>query len=290
MTSFSPKQLAVLGAGTMGRGIAQVAAQAGLTVALYDVQHDALSRAQIQIAASLDQGVLKGKVAAAERDAALSRLRKTTNLTDAVEAADVIIEAAPESLELKKKLLGDVSARCPAHALLGTNTSSMSVTAIAAATQRPERVLGTHFFNPPHLVKLLELVRAEQTSVETLDHARALGGLLGRELIVVADTPGFATSRLGLVLGLEAIRMLEQGVGTAEDIDRAMELGYRHPMGPLRLTDLVGLDVRLAIAEYLHLELGAEQFRPPQLLRRLVRAGKLGKKSGQGFYRWDTEG
>ena len=290
MTTFSPKQLAVLGAGTMGRGIAQVAAQAGLSVALYDVQHDALSRAQIQIAASLDQGVVKGKVAAADRDAALARLRKTTNLTDAVEAADVIIEAAPESLELKRKLLADVSARCPAQALLGTNTSSMSVTAIAAATQRPDRVLGTHFFNPPHLVKLLELVRAEQTSAETLEQARALGALLGRELIVVADTPGFATSRLGLVLGLEAIRMLEQGVGTAEDIDRAMELGYRHPMGPLRLTDLVGLDVRLAIAEYLHHELGAEQNRPPQLLRRLVRAGKLGKKSGQGFYRWEAEG
>ncbi len=169
--------------------------------------------------------------------------------------------------------------------MLGSNTSSLSVTQIAAAAAAPERVIGMHFFNPVHIVRLLELVTAVQTSERTVAIARAFGERTGRELILVRDSPGFATSRLGLVIGLEAIRMLEAGVASAEDIDRAMELGYRHPMGPLKLTDLVGLDTRLKIAEHLHAEIG-EQFRPPPLLRQMVRAGKLGKKTGEGFYRW----
>ena len=280
------ERVAVLGAGTMGHGIAQVAATAGMTVAVYDVDKAALVRAEQAIGNNLEVAVAKGKLSVEEQRAAVDRLRYTTTLGDAVAQADVVIEAAPERAELKARLFAEVSRLAPADALLGTNTSSLSVTAIAAAATRPERVIGMHFFNPPYILKLLELVRAEQTDAATLAAAKELGARLGRELVVVQDSPGFATSRLGLVLGLEAMRMLQEGVASAEDIDRAMELGYRHPMGPLRLTDLVGLDVRLAIAEYLHQELGGEQFRPPQILRRMVRAGKLGKKSGQGFYRY----
>jgi 3-hydroxybutyryl-CoA dehydrogenase len=274
----------VLGAGTMGHGIAQVAAQSGMTTTLYDVSAEQLGRARGHIEKNLAAAVDKGKLTAAERDAALSHLRFETELAKAVRGATLVIEAVPEKLELKQQLFAEVGRLAP-DALLGTNTSSLSVSDIAAAAPSPERVIGMHFFNPPYVLKLLELVRARQTSDATLARARDIGAQLGRELIVVNDSPGFATSRLGLVLGLEAIRMLEEGVASAEDIDRAMELGYRHPMGPLRLTDLVGLDVRLAIAEYLHDKLGA-QFAPPALLRQKVAAGKLGKKSGEGFHKW----
>jgi 3-hydroxybutyryl-CoA dehydrogenase len=180
-----------------------------------------------------------------------------------------------------------VSAAAPPGAILASNTSSLSVTEIAKAASRPERVVGMHFFNPPYVLTLLEIVRAASTSDQTVERVRAIGARMGRDMIVVADSPGFATSRLGVVLGLEAMRMLEQGVASAEDIDRAMKLGYRHPMGPLELSDLVGLDVRLHIAEHLHAELGGEQYRPPEILRRLVREGKLGKKTGEGFRRWE---
>lgn len=283
---MSIERVAVLGAGTMGHGIAQVAALSGLHTYLYDVSADALQRGRAQIERNLQKGVEKGKVSAEEKAQALSRLELSTVIAEAVETVGLVIEAAPERLGLKKEIFANVSDLAPPEAILGTNTSSLSVTEIAAAAADPSRVVGMHFFNPPYILKLLELVRAEQTSAETLETAKAVGQRMNRELVVVSDSPGFATSRLGLVLGLEAIRMVQEGVASAEDIDRAMELGYRHPMGPLKLTDLVGLDVRLAIAEYLHSELGGEQFRPPPLLRRMVRAGKLGKKSGQGFYRW----
>jgi len=280
------ERVCVLGAGTMGHGIAQVAAQSGLATTLYDVEKGYTAAGLDRIRANLQHGVARGKVTEAERDAALERIATSTDLEAAVKDAALVIEAAPEKLELKRELFSRVAAAAPRDAVLGTNTSSLSVTEIAASTPCPDRVIGLHFFNPPYVLRLLEIVRAQQTSDGTLARARAFGERMGREMIVVADSPGFATSRLGLVIGLEAMRMLQEGVGTAEDIDRAMELGYRHPMGPLRLTDLVGLDVRLAIAEYLHAEIG-EQFRPPQILRKLVRAGKLGKKTGEGFYRWD---
>ena len=280
------QRFVVIGAGVMGHGIAQVAAMAGYDTILTDMQSDALDRGLAHVKANLDKGVAREKVTEAERDAALACLSGTTRLEDVVGDASVVIEAVPESLELKTALFELLDRLAPADALLGSNTSSLSITAIAAATQHPERVIGMHFFNPVHILKLLEIVTALQTSEETLQRARAIGETLEREMIVVRDSPGFATSRLGLVLGLEAIRMLESGVASAEDIDRAMELGYRHPMGPLKLTDLVGLDTRLKIAEALHSELGGEQFRPPPLLRQMVRAGKLGKKSGQGFYNW----
>lgn len=283
----SGQRVAVLGAGTMGHGIAQVAAQSGFQTTLYDVESAFAERGLKNIQANLTSGVERGKVTAEDRDAAIGRLTASVDLEGAVEGTALVVEAAPERMELKTEIFRRISAAAPPDAILGTNTSSLSVTEIAAAAAGPERVIGLHFFNPPYVLKLMEIVRAQQTSDDTLKRAREFGARLGREMIVVADSPGFATSRLGLAIGLEAMRMLQEGVGTAADIDRAMELGYRHPMGPLRLTDLVGLDVRLAIAEYLQRELGGEQFRPPQILRKLVRAGKLGKKTGEGFYRWE---
>ena len=284
--SIQITQVAVIGAGTMGHGIAHVAASSGWQVNLFDVDEEALEQARQKVEQNLDKGVAKGKVTEDKRKLTLNNLKTTTDLATAVARAQLVIEAAPERVDLKRQIFTEVSSYASEEAILSTNTSSLSITEIAAVCHRPERFIGMHFFNPPHIVKFLEIIRAEQTSDEVVAAARQAGEAMGREMIVVSDSPGFATSRLGLALGLEAVRMLQEGVGSVEDIDRAMELGYRHPMGPLKLTDLVGLDVRLAIAEYLHRELGGEQFRPPHLLRKMVRAGKLGKKSGQGFYRW----
>jgi 3-hydroxybutyryl-CoA dehydrogenase len=197
---------------------------------------------------------------------------------------DLVIEAAPEQHTLKQQTFAALSKVVAPTALLATNTSSLSVTQIALGASHPERVVGMHFFNPVHVMKLLEVIRAEQTSDATLAAARALGETLGKTIVEVRDAPGFASTRLGILLGLEAIRMLEQGVAKAEDIDRAMEVGYGHPMGPLKLTDHVGLDVRLAIARSLFEALHSEAFRPPALLERMVKEGKLGKKAGIGFY------
>ncbi len=213
-------------------------------------------------------------------------LAVATDVRVACAGADLVVEAAPESMELKVKLLSEVVAAAPAGALVGSNTSSLSLTELGARVGAPERTVGLHFFNPPPVMELLEIVRGVGTSDATVERALAFARSVGKTPIVVRDVPGFATSRLGVILGAEAIRMLESGVASAEDIDRAMELGYRHPMGPLKLTDLVGLDVRLAILDHLHREVG-EQFRAPPLLRQLVRAGKLGKKSGEGFYVWE---
>ena len=282
--------MAVLGAGTMGNGIAQVCAMAGYTVALHDPQPGAVERALGTIRGNLDKGVERGKVTAEARETALDNLRDAADLHSAASDADLVIEAVPERMEIKTSLFGEVHRITPAHAILGTNTSSLCVSRIAEATGRAERVIGLHFFNPVHIMKLLEVVRGRETSQETVDASLEFARRIGKEPIVVTDTPGFASSRLGVVLGLEAMRMVEQGVATPQDIDKAMELGYNHPMGPLKLTDLVGLDVRLGIAEYLHGELGGEQYRPPELLRRMVAEGKLGKKSGQGFYDWTQEG
>lgn len=280
-------RVAVLGAGTMGNGIAQVCAMAGYEVALHDPQPGAVERAVETIRANLEKGVERGKVSAEMRDLALGALRGAPSAANAASAADLVIEAAPESMALKTSIFGELSRAAPPHAILATNTSSLSVSRIAEATGRPERVIGLHFFNPVHIMKLLEVVRGRETAEETVDASLAFARRIGKEPIVVTDTPGFASSRLGVVLGLEAMRMVEQGVASPADIDKAMELGYNHPMGPLRLTDLVGLDVRLGIAEYLHGELGGEQYRPPEILRRMVAEGKLGKKSGEGFYAWE---
>jgi 3-hydroxybutyryl-CoA dehydrogenase len=282
-------RVAVLGAGTMGHGIAQVAAAAGCSVALQDITEEAVEGGLEQIRANLEKGISRGKVTGEERDTVLGNLGGYTSLEEAVEGADLVIEAAPESLELKTEIFGRVESAAPDHAILASNTSSISIGRIAGALTDPGRFLGLHFFNPVHIMKLVEVVWGPGTRDEIRGAGAAFARRLGKEPVVVRDAPGFASSRLGIVLGMEAIRMVEEEVATPRDIDTAMELGYRHPMGPLKLTDLVGLDVRLGIAEYLHEELGSDAFRPPELLRRMVEEGKLGKKSGQGFYDWSAE-
>ncbi len=283
------QSVAVIGAGTMGHGIAQVAAQAGYTVRLADAVPGAAAKGLERIRRNLDGAVERGKATAAERDAALARVETLDDAIRAARGADLVVEAAPEDLDLKRDLFGRLDGVVSEGALLATNTSSLSVAAIADATRRPERVLGMHFFNPVHLMKLVEVVRHPRTSAAAVDAAVAVARRLGKEPIVVKDSPGFASSRLGIALGLEAMRMVEEGVASPEDIDRAMTLGYNHPVGPLRLTDMVGLDVRLAIARYLHRTLGDERFAPPGILERMVGEGKLGKKSGQGFYPWSEK-
>jgi 3-hydroxybutyryl-CoA dehydrogenase len=278
--------VAVIGGGTMGHGIAHVTARAGFSVRLFDPAPAALSAAFVRIRETLEKAVARGKLSRMEMERALGRIAATATLEEAASDADIVIEAVPERLDIKTNVFVSLDGCVPDRAMLATNTSSLSVTRIAAATRRPDRVIGLHFFNPVDRMLLLEVVRGRESSESTVaagvDFARAIG----KEPIVVKDSPGFATSRLGVVLGLEAIRMLEDGVASAAEIDRAMELGYNHPMGPLRLTDLVGLDVRLGIAEYLHQELGSDRYRPPELLREMVAGGLLGKKSGRGFYEW----
>ncbi len=280
------RRATVVGAGTMGHGIAQVAAAAGIEVRLHDVSRERIEAGLAAIRANLDKGVEKGKLTAEQREAALAHVHAAPDLEAAAADSDLVVEAVPESIELKREVFRRIDAAAPTGAVLATNTSSLPVGEIAGATARPARVVGMHFFNPVHLMPLLEVVRGAETDDATLDLAVETGRRMGKQPIVVRDSPGFASSRLGLVLGLEAMRMLEQDVASAEDIDKAMTLGYRHPMGPLRLTDLVGLDVRLAIAEHLHRELRSEAFRPPEILRRMVAEGQLGKKSGRGFYSW----
>jgi 3-hydroxybutyryl-CoA dehydrogenase len=279
--------VAVLGAGTMGHGIAQVCAAGGHDTRLFDADPEALAMARARIEANLERGVELGKLDAGRRDAAMARLRLEADFDSAVAGADLVIEAVPERLELKRELLSRAAATVAGDAILASNTSSLSISAIADPVPGQERVIGLHFFNPVHIMTLVEVVRGDRTAERVVESARTFAVGLGKRPIVVRDSPGFASSRLGVALGLEAIRMVQDKVASPEDIDLAMELGYRHPMGPLRLTDLVGLDVRLEIARYLHDELGGERFRPPELLERMVSEGKLGKKSGQGFYRWE---
>ena len=277
--------IGVIGAGTMGHGIAQVCAMAGYRVVLADADTAALQRGLDKVEANLDKGVDRGKVDPAVRDTALAQLGGGT-LVDAATGADLVIEAVPERADLKVRIFSEVARHAPDGCILATNTSSLSVGGIAAQLPDPGRVIGTHFFNPVHIMALLELIVAQHTRDEVVQQVRTFGERIGKSVIVVRDFPGFATSRLGVCLGMEAIRMVEQGVASPEDIDTAMVIGYRHPVGPLKLTDMVGLDVRLAIGEYLARELGNSAFEPPALMREMVAEGKLGQKSGQGFYRW----
>ena len=276
----------MLGAGTMGHGIAQVAAASCESVTLFDVSPEQVTSGLGKIRVNLAKGVELGKVDPAVQATVLDALRGASSLDDAVSGADLIIEAVPEVVAIKSQLFKDIAEFVGDDTVLATNTSSLSVTELGRFTPDPGRFIGLHFFNPVHIMALVEVVRSRATSDSTLDRSLAFVLQIGKQPIVVEDSPGFASSRLGIALGLEAIRMVEAGVASASDIDKAMVLGYRHPMGPLRLTDLVGLDVRLGIAEYLHETLGSETFRPPTLLRQLVEEGKLGKKSGQGFYDW----
>ncbi|HEU5162748.1 MAG TPA: 3-hydroxyacyl-CoA dehydrogenase family protein [Thermoanaerobaculia bacterium] len=280
------QNITVLGSGTMGRGIAYVCARAGFDTTVNDVADEMIVAAREAVAALFAQAIDRGKVAREEAEQAFDRIRWLTDLEAATREANLIIEAVPEDEDLKKELLSQVDLFCAEDTILASNTSSISITSLAGAVERREKFIGLHFFNPVHAMKLLEIVRGERTSDATVETCRELAARLGKEPIVVRDTPGFATSRLGVAIGLEAIRMLEEGTASAADIDRAMELGYNHPMGPLRLTDLVGLDVRLGIAEYLAATFGP-RFEPPVLLRKMVAEGKLGKKAGQGFYSWE---
>jgi 3-hydroxybutyryl-CoA dehydrogenase len=277
--------VAVLGAGTMGHGIAQVAAMAGHDVALRDVDEDRVQRGVESIDENLRGGVERDKVTREEREDTLDRIEGTTDLAAAVDGADLIVEAVPEDVELKQDVLGEAEEVAPDGAVLASNTSSLPVTEIAAALDAPGQFVGLHFFNPVHIMGLVEVVVAEQTSDETLAFATEFVEDVGKTPIEVADSPGFASSRLGVALGVEAMRMVQEGVASPRDVDQSMELGYNHPMGPIELGDVVGLDVRLDILEHLRAELG-ERFRPPQILKRKVRAGKLGKKTGEGFYVW----
>jgi 3-hydroxybutyryl-CoA dehydrogenase len=269
----------------MGQGIAQVTAAAGYATRIHDIARERIETSLTSIAAQLAKLVQKGKLGEADRAATLERLSAAPDLARACEGAEIVVEAVPEDMALKAELLRQAAAVAAKDALLASNTSSLSITELGVRVGAADRTVGLHFFNPPPVMELLEVVRGIGTSEATLDRALAFAKRIGKTPIVVRDAPGFATSRLGVILGAEAIRMLESGVASAVDIDRAMELGYRHPMGPLKLTDLVGLDVRLAILDHLHKEVG-EQFRAPSLLRQMVRAGKLGKKTGEGFYVW----
>jgi 3-hydroxybutyryl-CoA dehydrogenase len=283
------RTIAVLGAGTMGRGIAQVCAVSGLAVRLHDVATPELDAALRSIKSDLEKLVGKGKLDPALRDRAIAAIEPSAELEAACSGAELVIEAAPEMIDLKVELLGRARRVAGEHAILASNTSSLSITEIGRRIEAGARCVGLHFFNPPPVMPLLEIVRGLSTEEAVMDRCASFAARIGKQTIVVRDYPGFATSRLGVVIGAEAMRMLETGVASVADIDRAMELGYRHPMGPLKLTDLVGLDVRLAILEHLQHELG-EQFRPPAILRQMVRAGRLGKKVGIGFYRWTDDG
>jgi 3-hydroxybutyryl-CoA dehydrogenase len=279
----------VLGTGTMGQGIAQVVAAAGFEARLFDADPAKVASSIDAIAKATQRSVDKGKLSVTARDALLARLAPASSLAQGAADIALCIEAIPEKIDLKVEVLGSVVRVAPESALVASNTSSLSITEIGARLGVAPRTVGLHFFNPVPVMELLEIVRGLSTSEASVEASLAFAARIGKTPIVVNDSPGFATSRLGVVIGVEAIRMLESGVASVQDIDRAMELGYRHPMGPLKLGDLVGLDVRLGILEHLHRELG-EQFRPPALLRQMVRAGKLGKKTGEGFYRWTADG
>ena len=281
--------VAVLGAGTMGRGIAHVAALAGYTTFLYDPFPEALKKAESTIHRNLAKGVELGKVAAdlAERTRGLLSLQE--DLAGAVREADLVIEAVPEDMALKVRTFQQVVAACPEHALLASNTSALSITEMAAATGRAGRFAGMHFFNPVHVMKLIELVRGLETSQETLDALRDVGVRMGKEIVTVNESPGFVTSRINALIGNEAFRMLQEGVASAEDIDKALKLGLNHPMGPFEMVDLVGLDVRLSILEFLHRTLG-EAYRPNNLLVKHVRAGRLGRNVGRVVYDYNEQG
>ena len=286
--SADVRRVAVLGAGTMGHGIAQAAAAAGYEVVLRDLEESFVEKGLRSIESNLAKGVERGKVTDEERARTLSNIRATTRLEETADS-DLFVEAVPERLDLKRDTLRAVESFAGGDFVFATNTSSLSISEIAAGARRPDRVVGMHFFNPVHIMRLVEIVTGRETSPATVESVRSVAVRMKKEPIVVRDVPGFASSRLGVALGLEAMRMVEEGVASPKDIDTAMELGYNHPMGPLRLTDLVGLDVRLHIAEYLHARLGSERFRPPELLRRMVAEGRLGKKSGEGFYRWEDK-
>ncbi len=277
------KTVAVLGAGTMGHGIAHAAMAAGFDTVLYDVSQAQLDKGKAAIEAVIQKGVELGKVSADEAAAMRRRLRLATVVADAVREADIVIEAAPEKIDLKLSLFREVEAAAPAHAVLASNTSALSITEMAAVLANPGRMGGMHFFNPVHRMKLIEVVKALDTAPETVAVMEAVSAKMGKETVLVKESPGFVTSRINAMIGNEAFYMLQEGVASARDIDKALKLGLNHPMGPFELVDLVGLDTRLSILQYLHRTLG-DKFRPCPLLEQHVRDGRLGRKVGKGVY------
>jgi len=283
MDANAVKTIGVVGAGQMGSGIAQVAAQIGLDVILVDASADLAARARDKIGEVLAKVVAKGKMHAGDRTAILNAIKPTGSRSD-LKAADIVIEAAPENLELKLQLFQELDKICGPDTILATNTSSISITKIAAATRRPEKVIGMHFMNPPPLMKLVEVIRALQTDQPTYETTVALAERLGKTTVTSKDVPGFIVNRVLIPLLNEACFALDQGLATPEDIDKGVQLGLNHPMGPLALADLVGLDTCLSIAEVLMREFGDDKYRPSPLLRQYVAAGWLGRKTGRGFY------
>ncbi len=279
-------KIGVIGAGSMGHGIAQVSAVAGHDVVMRDIEEELVEEGLEHIEANLEGGVERDKLTEDEAEAAFERVTGTTSLEAAATNADLVIEAVPEEMDIKKGTFEDVETHAPEDCVLATNTSSLSVTEIVSVLEDPSRALGLHFFNPAHIMPLVEIVVAEQTAEETVAFGEEYVDDIEKTATVAKDFPGFASSRLGAMLTLEALRMVQQGVASVEDIDETMRLGYNHPMGPLELADHTGLDVNLEVMQYLREEIG-ERFKPPQLLKQKVRAGKLGRKTGEGFYVWE---
>ena len=280
---MSIERIAVLGAGIMGRGIAYAATISGFDTRLYDAVPQALDKGKAEILGLMDKGVAGGKLAPEARDRA--RLAAHADLGKAVDGVDLVIEAAPENIALKCELFGKLDSLTPPTTILATNTSSLSVTEMAGATTRPDKVVGMHFFNPVHRMKLVEIVRALETGADTIERASEVSMRMGKEPVVVREAPGFVTTRVNALIGNEAFRMLEEGVASARDIDKALKLGLNHPMGPFELVDLVGLDTRLSILQFLFATLG-ERYRPNNLMVQYVQAGRLGRKSGKGVYEY----
>ncbi|MGE5734805.1 MAG: 3-hydroxyacyl-CoA dehydrogenase family protein [Acidobacteriota bacterium] len=279
------KTVAVIGAGIMGRGIAHAAAVGGYRTILEDILPNALRRAETEIRSNLDKAVELGKVTPADADAAFSRLGYASSVEEAARQADLVIEAVPEEMESKIEIFTLLDKVCRPNTILASNTSSLSITEIASVTYRAKKIVGMHFFNPVHKMKLLEIVRALETDDDTLETAVDVGKAMRKEVVVIKESPGFITSRINAMIGNEAFYMLQEGIASASDIDKALKLGLNHPMGPFELVDLVGLDTRLHILEYLHKTLG-EKFRPAPLLVQYVKAGRLGRKAGRGVFEY----
>jgi len=278
------KNISVIGGGIMGSGIAHVSALAGYSTSLFDILPEVLQRAKQQITANLQKGVELKKLNTNEMTAALNNLTFTDNFHE-ISQADFIIEAIPENIALKIEAFAKLDSLSPQHTIFASNTSSLSITEMAAATQRPKKVIGMHFFNPVHKMKLIEIIKGLETDEETLRITDEVGIKMGKETVSVRESPGFVTSRINALIGNEAFYMLQEGVASAQDIDKALKLGLNHPMGPFEMVDLVGLDTRLSILNYLHQTLG-EKYRPAPLLIQYVKAGRLGRKTGKGVYEY----
>ena len=280
--------IAVIGAGIMGRGIAQAAAMGGYRTILEDILPNALRRADTEIRANLEKAVELGKLSAGDAEGTVQRLEYASSVDEAARQADLVIEAVPEEMESKIEIFTLLDKICRPNTILASNTSSLSVTEIAGVTYRATKIVGMHFFNPVHKMKLIEIVRALETDDDTLATSVEVGRRMGKEVVVVKESPGFVTSRINAMIGNEAFYMLQEGIASAEDIDKALKLGLNHPMGPFELVDLVGLDTRLSILQYLHRTLG-EKYRPADLLVEYVKAGRLGRKTGRGVYEYPAQ-